>query len=246
MNWYYALNGQQQGPVSEQDIVRLVASGTLAASTLIWRDGLPDWQPISTALPAALGTAAPASAPQIGGIAVPEAQKDLYVQQLREGVIPSAPGSMEYAGFWIRFGAKFIDGLIFGLGLVVLIGLIGVALHFSGLTVIPPDTADRNAPPPVGMIILMVIYYLAAFLGRPAYNAILVAKYESTPGKMACGLKVVNDNGSRVSTGKAWGRGFAELLSGMTCSIGYIIAGFDDQKRSLHDHVCSTRVIRVR
>jgi hypothetical protein len=32
-------------------------------------------------------------------------------------------------------------------------------------------------------------------------------------------------------------------LSGLTCYIGYIIAGFDEQKRTLHDHVCSTRVV---
>lgn len=79
MNWYYALNGQQKGPVSEQDIMQLVSSGTINASTLIWRDGLADWQPVSTALPAALDTA-PANVPQIGGFAVPAAQKDLYVQ----------------------------------------------------------------------------------------------------------------------------------------------------------------------
>lgn len=245
MNWFYALNGQQKGPVSEQEIVQLASTGVINASTLIWRDGLPDWQPVSVALPAALSTA-PLNAPQIGGIAVPAAQKDLYVQQLREGVNPALPGAMEYAGFWIRFGAKFIDGLIFGFGLLVVMAILGAILHFSGLTVIPPDAADRNAPPPAGMIILIVIYYIAALLGRPAYNAILVAKYETTPGKMACGLKVVSENGSRVSTGKAWGRGFAELISGMTCGIGYVIAGFDDQKRSLHDHICSTRVIKTR
>ena len=29
----------------------------------------------------------------------------------------------------------------------------------------------------------------------------------------------------------------------MICYIGYILAAFDDQKRSLHDHICNTRVI---
>jgi uncharacterized RDD family membrane protein YckC len=28
--------------------------------------------------------------------------------------------------------------------------------------------------------------------------------------------------------------------------IGYIIAGFDSQKRALHDMICDTRVIRAR
>jgi len=246
MNWYYALNGQQQGPVSEQEIVQLTSSGIINASTLIWRDGLPDWQPVSVALPAALGTA-PINAPQIGGIAIPAAQKDLYVQQLREGVNPILPGAMEYAGFWIRVGAKIIDNLIFLFSLIVIMAVLGGVMHLAGLQVIPEDPAtNRNAPPPIGMIVLIVIYYGAAFFGPPAYNAIFVARSGATPGKMACGLKVVTETGDPVSKGRAWGRGFGELISGMTCSIGYIIAGFDDQKRSLHDHICSTRVIKIR
>jgi len=56
-------------------------------------------------------------------------------------------------------------------------------------------------------------------------------------------LKVVMEDGGPVSYGRATGRFFAEILSGMVCYIGYIIAGFDSQKRSLHDHICSTRVI---
>jgi len=31
---------------------------------------------------------------------------------MREGVSPMPPGAMNYAGFWIRFVAKFIDGII--------------------------------------------------------------------------------------------------------------------------------------
>jgi len=30
------------------------------------------------------------------------------------------------------------------------------------------------------------------------------------------------------------------------CFIGYIISAFDAQKRALHDHIASTRVIRTR
>lgn len=30
----------------------------------------------------------------------------------------------------------------------------------------------------------------------------------------------------------------------MTCLIGYIIAGFDKEKRGLHDMICRTRVVK--
>jgi len=243
MNWYYALNGQQLGPVSEQEILQLASQGTLSAGSLIWRDGMGDWQPLSTALPAALATASPA-APQIGGFAVPEAQKDLVVQQMREGVSPALPGALNYAGFWIRFVAKFIDNLVLIFFVLILMGLLGVGLYAAGVPIEPSQ--DPNTPPPTGFVILMIAYYLFAFGFQIAYPAIMVAKYGATWGKMALGLKVVNDDGSKLSTGKSWGRGFAELVNQFTCAIGYIIAGFDSEKRALHDHICSTRVITTR
>jgi len=51
--------------------------------------------------------------------------KPVFVQKLKEG--HSLPGVMEYAGFWIRFGAKFIDGVILGV-VTLAIGMIGSLL----------------------------------------------------------------------------------------------------------------------
>lgn len=243
MNWYYALNGKQEGPASEEYLTQLAASGTINGDTLVWAEGQPDWAPLSQVLPAALATA-PVHAPQIGGFAVPAAQKDIYVQQMREGVAPNLPGSLNYAGFWIRFAAKLIDNLIILVVLVLFLGVLGGILYASGVN-IDPNTPPGE-PPPMGVMILGAAYYLVAFGLQVAYPAFFVAKYGATWGKMALGLKVVNEDGSRVTTGRAIGRGFGELLNQFTCAIGYIIAGFDAEKRALHDHICSTRVIQTR
>ena len=48
------------------------------------------------------------------------------------------------------------------------------------------------------------------------------------------------------ATGRAVGRYFAQWLSAFILYIGYIIAGFDSEKRALHDHICDTRVIYTR
>jgi uncharacterized RDD family membrane protein YckC len=61
---------------------------------------------------------------------------------------------------------------------------------------------------------------------------------------MACGIKVVRPDGDRVSYARALGRYFAEILSGLILAIGYIMAAFDSEKRALHDHICSTRVVK--
>lgn len=43
--WYYAIYNRQNGPVSEADMDRLIAQGFITAQTLVWREGMPDWQP---------------------------------------------------------------------------------------------------------------------------------------------------------------------------------------------------------
>lgn len=46
--WYFAKDGQQQGPVTAQQIAALASAGTLdPASTLVWREGLSDWKTLA-------------------------------------------------------------------------------------------------------------------------------------------------------------------------------------------------------
>jgi uncharacterized RDD family membrane protein YckC len=59
---------------------------------------------------------------------------------------------------------------------------------------------------------------------------------------MACKLIVITPSGDRVSYLRALGRIFAEYLSGILY-IGYIMVAFDNEGKSLHDHICNTRVI---
>lgn len=53
MNWFYESGGQQQGPVSDDDLDRLLAQGTITLETLVWREGLADWKPLRVARPVA-------------------------------------------------------------------------------------------------------------------------------------------------------------------------------------------------
>jgi len=75
------------------------------------------------------------------------------------------------------------------------------------------------------------------------YGTWFIGKFAATPGKMACGLKIITADGGRVSYARAFGRYFAEMLSGILIGIGYLMIAFDRQKRGLHDHICNTRVI---
>ncbi|WP_026010604.1 DUF4339 domain-containing protein, partial [Pseudoxanthomonas sp. GW2] len=45
--WYYAdHNRQQQGPVAAAEVARLYRQGRVGDATLVWREGLSQWQPL--------------------------------------------------------------------------------------------------------------------------------------------------------------------------------------------------------
>lgn len=48
MEWYYASNGQQNGPVSQEDLVSLFQQGEVKASDLVWNQAMTDWVPFSS------------------------------------------------------------------------------------------------------------------------------------------------------------------------------------------------------
>jgi uncharacterized RDD family membrane protein YckC len=241
MNWYYSLNGSQQGPASDEQLASLTANGTLSSATLIWKEGMADWQTLATVRPDLVQMSI-SSAPQMGGVSLPPAQKDIVVQQMREGVLTGQVGQLNYAGFWIRAGAKILDNLIVIFAILLILGIVGGVLYAAGLLADPANSEE----PPVGFWVLMILYYVLIFSLPIVYSAVLVAKDGATWGKSILGLKVVDAEGNPISRGKSWGRAFADLINGFTCAIGYIIAGFDEQKRALHDHICNTRVIKTR
>jgi uncharacterized RDD family membrane protein YckC len=162
-----------------------------------------------------------------GGLWVCATCKPAFVQRLKEGA--AMPGTVEYAGFWIRFGAKFVDGLIMRfVGTIVGMSL---AVAFSGMAKSNPK-------------LVVALIYGVAFVVDLLYRTILVGAFGATLGKMAVKIRIVNADGSKVSYAKALARSLAEMLSLLTLLIGYLMAGFDDEKRALHDRICGTRVIK--
>jgi uncharacterized RDD family membrane protein YckC/DNA-directed RNA polymerase subunit RPC12/RpoP len=257
MEWFYAYQGQQRGPIDEAELLDLALKGIITPDTLIWRQGMANWTRYAEAAPRAAAPAAPAASVEFAAPIAPAADpaagrnycaecgrsfpasemvhygnsyvcpscKPVFFQRIQEGA-PAATGAMRYAGFWIRFGAAFIDGILLNLSSLV-VGLIGGAISSAG---------DAGA---VAGGSLLAVYYLAML----AYGPFMHGKYGATLGKMAVKIKVVRADGAPISYGLAVGRSFAKLLSGIILYIGFIVAGFDQEKRALHDHICNTRVI---
>ena len=143
----------------------------------------------------------------------------------------SVAGALDYASFWIRFGAVVIDGFI--------LWIVNVAL-FVPLGIIMPTANDD----PFAALSFMPLVMLLHYAIPAVYDTWFVGKYGATPGKMACKIKVVVADGTPVSYSRALGRHFAKWLSSLIIGIGFLMAAFDDERRTLHDRICETRVVR--
>ena len=244
MPWYYTNAGQQTGPVSHDDFQQLLKSGAIQPATLVWREGMVDWQPWSaiggaTALTCEVCKLSfpPDAVIQLGGTTVCAGCKPLYLQHAREGIpLPDAKnsaGSQRWAGFWIRGLASFIDVLLLE---VVSIGT-HMAAGYSFLQTLGLADFDWDAR---AWFTLGVDFFIDI-----AYQTVLVARFGGTIGKLICRVRVTTQEGNRPSYAHALARALAKWVSLLPCGIGFLLAAFDSQKRALHDRICGTRVVRI-
>lgn len=49
MDWYYAVNEEQHGPITEARLDDLIREGVVTSDTPVWNKKLPEWQPLSVA-----------------------------------------------------------------------------------------------------------------------------------------------------------------------------------------------------
>jgi uncharacterized RDD family membrane protein YckC len=251
MEWYYSVNGQQVGPVSDGDLENLVTAKVVGLESLVWHAGMPEWQTLRQ-----VRTGAPPSIPvdtprgfcsecrnpypdsdlmEYGVSRVCVNCKNTFLQRIKQGV--PLPYTRRYAGFWIRFLAVFIDSLILGVvSLIINLSFGGGIGRMSRIT----DASDIG-PAIAGMFGLAYFLNIAIAI---AYQAYFLSQHGATPGKMALNLKVIRaSDGQNPSVGMAIGRYFGYWLDAITLTIGYIIAAFDSEKRALHDYICGTRVV---
>jgi uncharacterized RDD family membrane protein YckC len=256
MKWYYVDDGQQAGPVEETEFPQLSRLGKLRADTLMWREGMANWEPFSAVCPTeytTIATATRAAVPPAGNEAVcgecggifdkndmiPHGNvyicagcKPVFMQKLAEGAKLNT-GELNYAGIGTRFGAVVLDG--------ILLWIVSFVTQMLSMLVV---TSAMRSQPQLFLVVQFALIFVQLVIGL-SYETVMIGKYGATLGKMACKIKVVTASGGRVSYARALGRYFAKLLSGCpTLLIGFLMAVFDkEEHRALHDRICDTRVI---
>ena len=103
---------------------------------------------------------------------------------------------MTYAGFWVRFKARLIDLLV----------LFPAVLLFMWANA-KSSNAALTATIPYALLLLVYFPFFHGWRGQ-------------TPGKRACGLQVVNLDGSRIS----WGSALRRSAVDMTWTIVWCVA----------------------
>jgi uncharacterized RDD family membrane protein YckC len=261
MQWYYAIDGQRCGPVTHLELERLVRAGTIVGDTLLWRQGMNEWQTLAAVRavnPAWIaeppGTqekvsagevAAAAEAPVAGGEPAAAPTGDAGV-----GVSASATPAevaLNYAGFGRRAGAHLVDFFLWWLIWQVLVELVG--RKYFPEAMVMAQQGPGYQPKPDELMMLLRFLGVSFFIGMVwavVYDALFVLRFGATPGKLMLGLRVVGGDGRPLGLMRITARCLAKGLVGFTLGIGYLIVAIDDQKRGLHDFFCKTRVVQTR
>jgi uncharacterized RDD family membrane protein YckC len=156
-------------------------------------------------------------------------------------------GRYVLASWLSRVGAQLIDGLIIGVGAIILFLPIGAALGIAGAS----DSDAGIGAAVVGLLFWVLCVTIVAFLYAPVLMARTNGK---TLGRMAMNIRVVKTSGEPITFG------FAMLREVVVKSIVFGIAGsftfglaplldvlwplWDEENRALHDSIVSTRVVK--
>ncbi len=137
--WFYAEgNRQQRGPLASEELIALYQSSRIALDTLVWRDGLPQWQPLGSvadelglvvAPPPAVEPAPEApvlepavpTPPRIPGFDTPEPRNAV------PGPAPAYAASPAYARTAPppkKTSGCLVIGLVLGIGFLVVMGIL--------------------------------------------------------------------------------------------------------------------------
>ncbi|WP_027964721.1 RDD family protein [Halalkalibacillus halophilus] len=134
------------------------------------------------------------------------------------------------AGFWIRFIALIVDGIaILTLSWVVAV-LIGDEQYFQNLQTTETVTSAAEAIGSITYIVIFIILFTASQL-------------KGSPGKLLLRIEVLDRDMNKISILRSIARYFSQTISTVIFFIGFMMAGWNKEKKALHDMICNTRVV---
>ena len=145
--WYYAKGNQQHGPVGVEEVRRLLASGELAPTDLVWAGGMPEWteaQQVEGLMPAVAPSPPPLGAGRAPGV---EPERPTPMPPPAWAGVRPPPGAGEGPNPWgphgyqpVQYGesqhGKAVGAMVCGIcslacapaGIGLILGIVAIAL----------------------------------------------------------------------------------------------------------------------
>ncbi len=164
-------------------------------------------------------------------------------ENLIGGQAESSPKT--YAGFWRRFGAYFIDGIVVGIIMKISMSMMMVPMahYFSSMRMVE-NPQDLSVIAPSLMMLIGTSILVGASL-QALYFIFMWGYKGATLGKMALQIKIVSTSGSDISYGAAFLRYIGTIISSIPFSLGFLWMLWDNKNQTWHDKIASTCVIRT-
>ena len=161
--------------------------------------------------------------------------------------IAAPTGRYALASWWSRVGAALIDGVIIGVGALLIMLLFGSVFSIGFFA---SDEAGI-----VALIVGLMLSFGAIAIVALLYAPLMMARTDGrTLGRMALGIRVIRAGGQPMTFGFAMLREVAvkALLFGFVSSLTFGLASladvlwplWDEENRALHDFIVNTRVVR--
>ncbi|KRF02199.1 transporter [Frateuria sp. Soil773] len=233
MEIWIGRDGERHGPYKEDDVREWLRSGQLSRDDLAWREGLADWQPLSTLFPEAAAAVPPPAPPG------PRAFSPFTAAALED-----------YAGFWKRVAAYILDLILLYIPTSLIEKMGGGDAARNALE---QALAASGGNPQLALAAQQQFYavmwpaMLASGLLAWAYFALCESsRWQATVGKLALGIRVTDLQGRRISLGRAIGRYPGKILSAFILCIGFLMVAWTQRKQGLHDMLAGTLVLNGR
>lgn len=144
------------------------------------------------------------------------------------------PAELIYAGWWVRFLAAFLDLLVLGACMILLvIGIAGMIAYNGRDSMLTNPTA------------LSAFYWTVVCMSLAYYILMESATHGATFGKRWMNIKVMRVNGNRLTTMRALLRLIARAFSHLLLMGGFLMQPFTQRKQALHDLLAGTVVVRA-
>jgi uncharacterized RDD family membrane protein YckC len=224
-------NAEVFGPYSIEEAREYLSAGRLSLSDFAQLPGTTEWIPLASVpgVRSAPPPPPPSSSAEFPGTAPGSTHQT--------SSSTAYPGAVSYAGFWIRFAAYVID--------VIILLPINLLLTYSPLASIVWLGTGQVTSQADGVEVQIFAIVLECIIWWIYESVLLSSAWQATLGMKACGLKITDESGKRISFGRATGRYFASFLSVCpTLGIGFLMIAWTSRKQGLHDLIARTIVVK--